>query len=113
MTKDLAKTYTPQEHEDKIYKSWEESGFFNPDNLSDTKGVYCNILPPPNSNGELHIGHVSGYVVMDLLGRYQRMRGKKVLLLPGKDHAGIQTQVVYEKKIKKEKGISRHDLGQQ
>ncbi|MCD4761809.1 valine--tRNA ligase, partial [bacterium] len=113
MTKDLAKTYTPQEHEDKIYKPWEESGFFNPDNLSDTKGVYCNILPPPNSNGELHIGHVSGYVVMDLLGRYQRMRGKKVLLLPGKDHAGIQTQVVYEKKIKKEKGISRHDLGRE
>ncbi|MFA6183706.1 MAG: valine--tRNA ligase [Parcubacteria group bacterium] len=108
---ELPKIYDPKKVEDKIYKIWEDSGFFNPDNLSDRKEKYANILPPPNANGELHIGHASGYVTMDLLGRYNRMLGKKVLLLPGKDHAGIQTQVVYEKKIKKERGISRHDLG--
>ncbi|MCX6800503.1 MAG: class I tRNA ligase family protein, partial [Candidatus Falkowbacteria bacterium] len=66
-----------------------------------------------NANVELHIGHVSGYVVMDLLGRFNRMQGKKTLLLPGKDHAGIQTQVVYEKKIKKEQHLTRHDLGRE
>lgn len=109
--KELPKIYDPKKVEDKIYKIWEESGFFNPDNLSDRKESYSNILPPPNANGELHIGHASGYVTMDLLGRYNRMLGKRTLLLPGKDHAGIQTQVVYEKKIKKERNISRHDLG--
>ncbi|KKP82952.1 MAG: Valyl-tRNA synthetase, partial [Candidatus Moranbacteria bacterium GW2011_GWF1_35_5] len=110
-SKELPKIYDPKKVEDKIYKIWEDSGFFNPDNLSDRKETYANILPPPNANGELHIGHASGYVTMDLLGRYNRMLGKKTLLLPGKDHAGIQTQVVYEKKIKKERGISRYDLG--
>ncbi len=110
-TKELPKIYDPKKVEDKIYKIWEDSGFFNPDNLSERKETYANILPPPNANGELHIGHASGYVTMDLLGRYNRMLGKKTLLLPGKDHAGIQTQVVYEKKIKKERGISRYDLG--
>lgn len=113
MTKEMPKAYEPGLYEDDIYKSWEESGVFQPENLENTRGTYCNVLPPPNANGELHLGHVSGYVVMDLMGRYQRMLGKKTLLLPGKDHAGIQTQVVYEKKIKKERNISRHDLGRE
>lgn len=105
--------------EDEIYKLWEESGFFRPEvgqpwvDNPDNRETYCNILPPPNANGELHVGHASGYAVMDIFGRWQRMRGKKVLLLPGKDHAGIQTQVVYEKKIKKERGIGRQDLGRE
>ena len=121
MSKELPKAYEPQNYEDAIYKRWEESGFFapeahppradNPDGSSPTSGRYVNILPPPNANGELHVGHASGYTTMDFLGRYHRMKGEKVLLLPGKDHAGIQTQVVYEKKIKKESGLSRHDLG--
>ncbi|KKQ27368.1 MAG: Valine-tRNA ligase [Candidatus Magasanikbacteria bacterium GW2011_GWC2_37_14] len=109
----MDKAYEPNLYEDNIYKRWEESGLFNPDNLTNTKGRYVNLLPPPNANGEMHVGHASGYVVMDLLGRYHRMKGEKVLLLPGKDHAGIQSQVVYEKKIKKEQGISRHDLGRE
>ena len=109
----MSKAYEPDKYEDAIYKKWEKSGVFQPENLQSTKGTYCNVLPPPNANGELHIGHVSGYVVMDLMGRYQRMLGKKVLLLSGKDHAGIQTQVVYEKKIKKERNINRHDLGRE
>ncbi|MFA5358256.1 MAG: valine--tRNA ligase [Patescibacteria group bacterium] len=108
----MDKAYEAKQVEDKIYQIWEESGFFNPDNLKG-KDKYCNVLPPPNANGELHIGHASGYVVMDFFGRYQRMLGKKVLLLPGKDHAGIQTQVVYEKKLKKEQGKTRYDLGRE
>jgi len=108
---EMSKAYEPQKYEDEIYKRWEASGFFAPDNLSGKNGRYVDILPPPNANGELHIGHASGYVFMDLAGRYNRMLGKKVLLLPGKDHAGIQTQTVYEKKILKESGITRHDLG--
>lgn len=109
MKKELPKIYDPKSVEDEIYKCWEESGYFNPDNI-DSKEAYCNVLPPPNANGELHIGHCSGYTVMDIFGRYARMNGKKTLLFPGKDHAGIQTQVVFEK-ILQEKGISRHDLG--
>jgi valyl-tRNA synthetase len=112
MKHDLPKAYNPREWEDKLYQQWEESGFFNPDNLDGSES-YCNVLPPPNANGELHLGHASGYTVMDIFGRFQRMQGKKVLLLPGKDHAGIQTQVVFEKKLKEEKGLSRHDLGRE
>ncbi|MDD2758411.1 MAG: valine--tRNA ligase [Patescibacteria group bacterium] len=111
--KELAKAYEAKKYEDGIYKRWLDSGFFKPENLPNTKGRYVNILPPPNANGEMHIGHASGYVVMDLLGRYHRMKGEKTLLLPGKDHAGIQSQVVYEKKIKKERGITRYDLGRE
>lgn len=109
---ELPKIYSPQETEDKIYQKWEKSGFFNPDNI-DSSEAYCNVLPPPNANGELHIGHASGYTVMDIFGRYARMNGKKTLLLPGKDHAGIQTQVVFEKKLQQEKGTSRQEIGRE
>jgi valyl-tRNA synthetase len=117
--KELPKIYQPQEVENEIYARWEKSGFFQPEagqpwaDNPDTRETYCNILPPPNANGELHIGHASGYTVMDIFGRYNRMNGKKTLLLPGKDHAGIQTQVVFEKKIKAELGISRQELGRE
>jgi valyl-tRNA synthetase len=107
---EIPKTYEAKKYEDEIYELWEESGFFNPDKIK-AKKTYCNVLPPPNANGELHLGHASGYTVMDIFGRYHRMKGEKVLLLPGKDHAGIQSQVVYERKIKDERGISRYDLG--
>jgi valyl-tRNA synthetase len=110
MKHELPKAYDPREWEDGLYKQWEESGYFNPDNLESGER-YCNVLPPPNANGELHLGHASGYTVMDIFGRFQRMKGKKTLLLPGKDHAGIQTQVVFEKKLKEERGLSRYDLG--
>ncbi len=110
--KELPKIYQPQEVENEIYARWEKSGFFNPDNL-DAGESYCNILPPPNANGELHIGHASGYTVMDIFGRFNRMNGKKTLLLPGKDHAGIQTQVVFEKKIKADTGKTRQEIGRE
>jgi len=107
------RVYEPQKIEDEIYARWEKSGFFNPDNLENTNDSHCNVLPPPNANGELHIGHASGYTVMDIFGRYARMNGKKTLLLPGKDHAGIQTQVVFEKKLQADSGISRQQLGRE
>ncbi len=110
--REIPKTYNAADWEDKLYAQWEKSGLLRPE-ASDSQERYCNILPPPNANGELHLGHVSGYTVMDIFGRYQRMNGKKVLLLPGKDHAGIQTQVVFEKKLKSERGISRYDLGRE
>lgn len=109
---EIPKAYNAKDWEDKLYSAWEKSGFFNPDAI-DSEERYSNVLPPPNANGELHLGHASGYTVMDIFGRYQRMNGKKTLLLPGKDHAGIQTQVVFEKKIQAEQGITRHDLGRE
>ena len=111
-TSDFPKTYNPKEWEDKLYADWEQSGLFNPDNIDATER-YSNILPPPNANGELHLGHASGYAVMDVFGRYERMKGKKTILLPGKDHGGIQTQVVFEKKLQTEQGIDRHALGRE
>ncbi len=115
--REISKQFDFKEREGKIYALWEKSGFFNPDNIKSSnlpagrQGKYCNVLPPPNANGELHIGHASGYAVMDIFGRFERMGGKKVLLLPGKDHAGIQTQVVFERKIKEEQGIIRQEMG--
>lgn len=111
--KEFPSQYTPSLHEAKTYKKWEEAGMFSPNKASKKKDRYADILPPPNANGELHIGHIVGYSVMDLMGRVARMQGKRTLLLPGKDHAGIQTQVVYEKKVKKERGLSRYDIGRE
>ncbi|MEK7578973.1 MAG: valine--tRNA ligase [Patescibacteria group bacterium] len=97
------KPYTPRDVEPKIYQVWEKSGFFNPDNLPRRHtDPYTIIMPPPNANGSLHAGHAVFVTIEDLLIRYQRMRGKKALWLPGADHAGFETQVVYEKKLEKE-----------
>lgn len=111
--KEFPSQYTPSLHEEKTYKKWEDAGLFSPSKKAKKKKRYADILPPPNANGELHIGHIVGYSVMDLMGRVARMMGKEALLLPGKDHAGIQTQVVYEKKVKKERGLSRYDIGRE
>ncbi len=113
MPKEFPSQYTPSLHEAKTYKKWEDAGMFSPSKTSKKKERYSDILPPPNANGELHIGHIVGYSVMDMMGRVSRMMGKRTMLLPGKDHAGIQTQVVYEKKIKKEQGVTRYDLGRE
>ncbi|MEK7567408.1 MAG: valine--tRNA ligase [Patescibacteria group bacterium] len=97
------KPYNPKETEGKIYKKWENSGYFNPDNLPKRhKKPFTIIMPPPNANGSLHVGHAVFVTIEDLLIRYKRMRGYKALWLPGADHAGFETQVVYEKKLEKE-----------
>ena len=100
---ELSPQYNAKEVEDKIYRLWEESGFFNPDNLpSRHKKPFTIIMPPPNANGSLHIGHALFVTLEDIMVRYQRMKGKKTLWLPGADHAGFETQVVYDKKLEKE-----------
>ena len=110
---ELPKQYTPSDYEDKIYENWETSGYFNPDNLecAEDAPTYTIILPPPNITDKLHLGHASGLSIQDLLIRYHRMQGYRALWLPGTDHAAIATQNAVEKKLFKEKGITRHDLG--
>jgi len=111
------KPYDPALYEKDVYGMWEKSGYFNPDNLPNLESrseTFSIILPPPNANGRLHAGHGSDFVLKDIMGRYHRMLGKKVLLLPGADHAGFETQGVYEKKLQKEGrsrfGMNREDL---
>ncbi len=115
MSKELPKQYNPKEFEDKIYKIWEESGYFNPDNLDLTEDAptYTIVLPPPNITDKLHLGHSSMLAIEDLLIRFHRMRGYRALWIPGTDHAAIATQNVVEKKLKKEEGKTRHDLGRE
>lgn len=103
MDEKLLKPYDPKTTEERIYKLWEESGFFNPDNLpGDKKEAFTIIMPPTNANGSLHAGHGLVMTIEDIMVRYKRMRGFKTLWLPGLDHAGFETQVVYEKKLEKE-----------
>jgi len=118
--KKLSKTYEPQLYEDKIYKCWEASGFFNPD-VCVEKGVceenakhFSIVLPPPNVTGTLHIGHAMMLVIQDLMIRYHRMKGDKTLWLPGTDHAAIATQTKVEKLLM-EKGIKepKKELGKE
>jgi len=110
MNDKFLKPYDPVETEGRIYKLWEESGYFNPDKLPERhKEPYTIIMPPPNANGSLHAGHAVFVTVEDLLTRYKRMCGYKALWVPGADHAGFETQVVYEKKLEKE-GRSRFQM---
>ncbi|RJQ37149.1 hypothetical protein C4552_01420 [Candidatus Parcubacteria bacterium] len=100
---ELAKAYDPKHIEDAIYRKWEDSGFFNPDTLPGERGnPFSIIMPPPNANGALHIGHAVFVTLQDILIRFWRMRGRKALWLPGADHAGFETQVVFDKKLEKE-----------
>ncbi len=114
MNDKFLKPYNPQETEPKIYKLWETSGYFNPDNLPENyKEVYTIMMPPPNVTGVLHMGHALMITIEDVMIRYQRMRGKKTLWLPGTDHAAIATQSRVEKDIKKNEDKSRYDLGRE
>jgi len=102
----LTKPYNPGETENRIYELWEKSGKFGP---SGDGKPFTIIMPPTNANGSLHAGHGLVMTVEDIMVRYKRMRGYKTLWLPGLDHAGFETQVVYEKKLEKE-GRSRFDI---
>ncbi|MHB0865403.1 MAG: valine--tRNA ligase [Minisyncoccota bacterium] len=104
------KPYDASATESRIYAAWEESGFFNPDDLpGDRQEPFVIIMPPPNANGSLHAGHALFVTLQDIMIRFARMRGKRTLWLPGADHAGFETQVVYEKKLEKE-GRSRFGM---
>ena len=110
MDSKFTKPYNPTENEAAIYDLWEKSGYFNPDNLPNaTEGPFTIIMPPPNANGQIHAGHALFVTLEDIMIRYKRMRGFKALWLPGTDHAGFETQVVYEKKLEKE-GRSRFNM---
>jgi valyl-tRNA synthetase len=113
MKKELDKVYNPQENEDEIYKKWEKSGYFNPDNLNVSSDApsYTIILPPPNITDKLHMGHTAMIAIEDCLIRYHRLKGERALWIPGTDHAAIATQNVVEKKLLSEKKQTRHDLG--
>ncbi|MBI2446263.1 MAG: valine--tRNA ligase [Parcubacteria group bacterium] len=105
--------YNPKETEDKIYQLWEKSGFFNPDNLlKRKKRSFTIVVPPPNITGSLHMGHALNATIQDILIRKKRMEGYKTLWLPGTDHAGIATQNIVERELKKQ-GLPRHDLGRE
>jgi len=111
--KEIPKTYNFKEIEKEIYPFWLKVGFFNPDKLPKRfKKSYCIVLPPPNVTGELHMGHALNATIQDILIRWKRLQGFKTLWVPGIDHAGIATQNVVEKQLKKE-GISRLDLGRE
>lgn len=107
----MDKVYNAQTTEDTIYSKWEQSGAFSPS--SDIKAKpFTIIMPPPNANDPLHIGHAMFITVEDILIRYHRMKGEASLWLPGVDHAGIETQYLFEKKLKKD-GKSRFDFDRQ
>lgn len=101
----LAKTYNPNEYEPNIYAMWESAGVFRP------KGEgtpYSIVMPPPNANGNLHVGHALGSALQDILVRYHRMKGDNAVFIPGADHAGFETWVVYERELEKQ-GKTRFD----
>ena len=113
----MDKVYNHKDVEEKIYKNWEEKGYFKPEvnkkafDSKDSKDKYSIILPPPNANGDLHFGHAM-FVIEDILIRFKRMQGYAALWLPGTDHAGTETQFVFEKKLQ-EQGKSRFDFNRE
>lgn len=112
MSKKLSPQYNPHEVESKIYEKWEKSGYFNPDNLpGERREKFSMVLPPPNVTGTLHMGHALTVTIEDILARFERMRGKKTLWLPGTDHAAIATETKFlkEKKVSKNEFADRRD----
>ena len=108
----LPRGYSPRYVEARWYEWWESSGFFTPENFS-SKPCFVMVIPPPNVTGALHIGHALTNAIQDTLCRWKRMSGYNVLWLPGVDHAGIATQSVVERKIARERNLTKHDLGRE
>ncbi|MDQ2975150.1 MAG: valine--tRNA ligase [Acidobacteriota bacterium] len=110
---EIPKQYDPKQAEQSHYERWEKLGFFAPEINQDVNApVFSIVIPPPNVTGSLHMGHALQHTMMDVLTRYKRMCGYRTLWLPGMDHAGISTQLVVTRELKKE-GLSRHDLGRE
>jgi len=108
----MAKTYNPVAVEAGWYDWWEKEGMFTP-RLGSDKPKFVIVIPPPNVTGALHIGHALTNAIQDTIVRWRRMSGYETLWVPGTDHAGIATQTVVEKKLQREEGITRHDLGRE
>lgn len=119
MPEKFLKPYDAAATEGRIYATWEESGLFNPDECvkqgvtATDAPIFSVVLPPPNVTGVLHIGHAYEDSLQDAVIRYQRMRGKRAVWIPGTDSAAIATQARVEKNIQKEEGKTRHDLGRE
>src|SRR5215510_16144020 len=106
---EIPKAYEPHSVEERLYPTWESAGYFKP---RGDGPQYTITIPPPNVTGSLHIGHALCYSIQDALIRWRRMQGYKTLCVPGTDHAGIATQNVVEKQLRKRK-LSRHDIGRE
>lgn len=117
MSQPMARAYQPRAVEAAWYSWWEKQGYFHAnakDALNkDDDDKFIMVIPPPNVTGSLHVGHALTGAIEDALTRYHRMHGKSVVWLPGVDHAGIASQVVVEKQIKRESNLTRHDLGRE
>lgn len=105
----LAKAYEPNQYEPNIYALWEKSGAFKPSGEGEP---FSTVMPPPNANGNLHIGHALDMGLKDIIVRYKRMRGFDTVFIPGADHAGFETWVVYEKELQKQ-GKNRFDFSRE
>ena len=103
----LDKNYDPVKYEPKIYQNWIDGGAFKSTNKSSE--YFSIVLPPPNANASLHLGHNLTVAVEDISARYNRMQGRDTVFIPGADHAGFETWVVYESKLNKE-GKTRFDF---
>jgi len=119
MNKEISKAYNHEEFEDQIYKNWEESGYFKPEfgrTLSYERkkdgDPFVIMMPPPNVTGKLHIGHSLVLTLEDIMTRFHRLKGEPTLWLPGMDHAGIATQTVVDKALRK-KGINKNEIGRE
>ena len=111
MERKLNDKFNPKDFEDKIYKEWEEKGYFKP-SMDKTKESYCIMMPPPNVTGKLHMGHALDDTLQDILIRFKRMQGYNTLWLPGTDHSAISTEMKVVEKLKKE-GKTKQDLGRE
>src|SRR5689334_17207167 len=108
----LEKTFDPKTAEPRLYAAWEASGAFAP--ISDPAAEpFSIVIPPPNVTGSLHIGHALNNTLQDVLIRFERMRGKAALWLPGTDHAGIATQMVVERQLAQEGNVGRREMGRE
>ena len=109
---EIPKTYDPRAVEGRVYEEWERAGAFEAD-PSSQKEPYCIVIPPPNVTGALHMGHALNNTIQDALVRRARMKGYEALWLPGVDHASIALQNVVERKLLREEGKTRWDLGRE
>ena len=108
-SEEFAPQYDAQDVEKRLYEWWEQQGYFQPDTSSD-KQCFVISMPPPNVTGRLHMGHAMFVALEDIIARFQRMRGRPTLWLPGTDHAGIATQMLVERALRAD-GIERKELG--
>ncbi len=109
---ELPKIYDPSAVEEKLYKFWNDSGFFHAE-VDEKKKPFTIVIPPPNVTGQLHMGHAFDETLQDILIRTKRMQGYSALWMPGTDHAGIATQIKVEENLRKEEGLTRHELGRE